>query len=291
MSSPQRMAEQLIRSQPMLRGLEVQEIVSDRRGAAVLRLEREDAAYSLKCAPANTEAAIILANEADFLKHQIKLTNGLYYSSGSTTECEWLCCNWVFGKNAGQTMREKSFIAGVGREEALHLIFLMAQKASEIHRAGFIHGDLQPAHFIINDVNNGRINIIDWALSHRPDNLEFPYKGALYHFVAPEVAKQMCDNKKRVKSDYLSEVYSFGAVVFTVVTGASPIILAGATASENNFHWKLQQVTLGRRHCFQSVGAPNWPDLECILDKAMNLDRGERYSCLDDVISALRKLM
>ncbi len=105
----------------------------------------------------------------------------------------------MFGKNARQIVTENPLIYSVEQKRTIHLFFSMAQKIREIHRAGFIHGDLQPAHFIISDCG---INVIDWALSHRPDNLEFPYKGALYHFVAPETAKQMYDNTKRVSPHY-----------------------------------------------------------------------------------------
>jgi hypothetical protein len=60
---------------------------------------------------------------------------------------------------------------------------------AELHAKGWAHGDVQPAHFIIGPE---RTHLIDLALArggHVPEGYDFPFRGCLVHYEAPEIAR------------------------------------------------------------------------------------------------------
>ncbi|MFE4828833.1 protein kinase [Streptomyces sp. NPDC056672] len=93
-----------------------------------------------------------------------------------------------------------------------------AEALELLHQKGVVHGDVQPAHFIL-----GRTGtfLIDLALAQGaeiPDEYDFPYRGCLVHYEAPEISRSVLENGTATPT-MASDLYALGAALFISATG------------------------------------------------------------------------
>lgn len=89
---------------------------------------------------------------------------------------------------------------------------------AELHAKGWAHGDVQPAHFIIGPE---RTHLIDLALAHGGRILEgydFPFRGCLVHYEAPEIARSVLATGKAEPTQE-ADIYALGASLLISATG------------------------------------------------------------------------
>jgi serine/threonine protein kinase len=94
-----------------------------------------------------------------------------------------------------------------------------AMALSLLHAEGWVHGDVQPAHFIIGAAVHA--HLIDLALAQGgavPEAYDFRYRGCLVHYEAPEISSSVLETGTAVPSP-ASDVYALGASLFISVTG------------------------------------------------------------------------
>ncbi|KUO19653.1 serine/threonine-protein kinase [Streptomyces dysideae] len=89
---------------------------------------------------------------------------------------------------------------------------------AELHAKGWAHGDVQPAHFIIGPE---RTHLIDLALAQGgnvPEGYDFPFRGCLVHYEAPEIARSVLDTGEAEPTQE-ADVYALGASLLISATG------------------------------------------------------------------------
>ncbi|WUT04666.1 protein kinase [Streptomyces sp. NBC_00704] len=89
---------------------------------------------------------------------------------------------------------------------------------AELHGRGWAHGDVQPAHFII---GVERTHLIDLALAHGghvPQGYDFPFRGCLVHYEAPEIARSVLATGE-AEPTQAADVYALGASLLISATG------------------------------------------------------------------------
>lgn len=89
---------------------------------------------------------------------------------------------------------------------------------AELHAKGWAHGDVQPAHFIIGPE---RTHLIDLALAQGgnvPEGYDFPFRGCLVHYEAPEIARNVLDTGQAEPTPE-ADVYALGASLLISATG------------------------------------------------------------------------
>ncbi|MVO83972.1 protein kinase [Streptomyces sp. p1417] len=95
-----------------------------------------------------------------------------------------------------------------------------ADALAQLHDKGYVHGDVQPAHFILGD-GPGRAALIDLALvrgAKVPARFDFPYRGCLVHYEAPEIARRVLESGEAAPTRE-ADVYGLGAALFMAATG------------------------------------------------------------------------
>ncbi|WP_030666469.1 protein kinase [Streptomyces rimosus] len=105
------------------------------------------------------------------------------------------------------------------REPSLDAAHACADALAVLHEAGWVHGDIQPAHLIIGP--DGTATLIDLALARGgpvPDSVDFPYPGSLVHFESPEISRSLLETGT-VAPTSASDVYALGASFFVSATG------------------------------------------------------------------------
>ncbi|CCK25732.1 hypothetical protein BN159_1353 [Streptomyces davaonensis JCM 4913] len=93
-----------------------------------------------------------------------------------------------------------------------------AEALAELHAKGWAHGDVQPAHFII---GLERTHLIDLALArggHVPEGYDFPFRGCLVHYEAPEIARSVLATGEAEPTPE-ADVYALGASLLISATG------------------------------------------------------------------------
>ncbi len=108
----------------------------------------------------------------------------------------------------------------IGPVEALKIAIKVAEALGQLHQRNIIHKDVKPANVIL--AEDGHVQLIDFHLSSRlsretaqmrnPNNIE----GTLA-YIAPEQTGRM--NRP---TGYRADLYSFGATLYTFLTGREP---------------------------------------------------------------------
>ncbi|MFH8514035.1 protein kinase [Streptomyces gelaticus] len=89
---------------------------------------------------------------------------------------------------------------------------------AELHAKGWAHGDVQPAHFI---VGPERTHLIDLALARggrMPAGYDFPFRGCLVHYEAPEIARSVLAIGV-AEATQPADIYALGASLLISATG------------------------------------------------------------------------
>lgn len=147
----------------------------------------------------------------------------------------------------GQRVQEggESAFSPLGQAETAALRAHFAQLAAgvaAIHRAGFVHGDLQPANVL---VERGRVVIVDFGLA-------LPIDAALDGLVG--AAEYMAPELGSTRATPASDVYAMGVLLFESLTGAPP------------FDGSAEDVILRK----QTIGAPSPSLLVPVLDELLD---------------------
>lgn len=243
-------------------------------GSYIMKAVDEDAATDF---PAHLEPrAATIAREAQVLKALGAIAGNVYVADGKDGSIVWLLTREIVAPNA---MRVCDEIRGSGSQRHIPTRFReifasIAGKVADLHEAGFLHGDLQPPHILIGSA--GEVFLLDFELARRIDDRETRYTGSLVHYNAPEIAEGMLERAEHISYDVLSEVYSLGAVLFTLYT-REPLPDYGTKDQKAlPLDEKLHCIIEGRKQGFASTNSPPYPELEALLKWAVADDRTQR---------------
>ena len=101
----------------------------------------------------------------------------------------------------------------------LRIAVEIANGLSHSHSRGVIHGDLKPSNILL--MPDGRPLLIDFNLSTTPTSIYGPRGGTLA-YMAPELLSDVATGSNNRRADPQSEIYSFGVVLFQLLTGRLP---------------------------------------------------------------------
>ncbi|MET8981542.1 protein kinase [Streptomyces sp. NPDC004539] len=197
-------------------------LVADRRGSTVWEVESPQGHYAVKLgrpveATAEWDAqpwtALAPAREGAVL-HHLGRRDVVY---GEWEHGTWNVQPWRSGpdlyrlwepRRRREAPVEPHVSVAPGCVEAL----------AEVHARGWAHGDVQPAHFI---VGPDHVHLIDLALARGgdvPEVYDFPYRGCLVHYEAPEISRSVLATG-RAEPTPEADVYALGASLLISATG------------------------------------------------------------------------
>lgn len=182
----------------------------------------------------------------------------------------------------------KSFedlVASAGPLPAARVIYLLDQACaglSEAHQKGIVHRDIKPANLFASERGGvfDVVKILDFGLvkvvegAQRGDRTEEAACGSP-HFMAPEQAMRYD------AVDGRADIYSLGVTGYFLLTGRPPF--EGRTIGELvRAHQATPPIPPSRQ-----IDVPG--DLEQVILRCMEKDRGMRYADVDQLRDALRR--
>ncbi|WP_324605552.1 protein kinase family protein [Streptomyces niger] len=196
------------------------------------------------------------------------------------------CGEWEHGTWSAQPWREGESLFDLWKLHRhptkpappdLEVAHSCAVALTGLHGRGWVHGDVQPNHFVVGPAGT---NLIDLALAHGgnvPDSYDFPYRGCLVHYEAPEISRGILEHGTAVPTEQ-ADVYALGASWFISATGWRHVDYPDAASRLDQ-----RQAIVSKPHRPINVPGP----LGGIIEQMMSRNPADRPGA-DDVCRELR---
>jgi serine/threonine protein kinase len=220
------------------------------------------------------------ARAASALNHPNIIT---IHDIGSVDGTDFIVMEYVTGKTLDQRIPRNGMPFG----EALKIAIQIADALGKAHSAGIIHRDLKPTNLMVTD--EALVKVLDFGLAKlteasggdsgtstlQSDTQEGMIIGTL-SYMSPEQAEGK-------KVDARSDIFSFGAVLYEMVTGQK--------AFEGDSKIATLAAIVKQEPKAVSQLVPDIPiDLEKIINRCLRKDPDRRFQHVSDIKVALQEL-
>jgi tetratricopeptide (TPR) repeat protein/tRNA A-37 threonylcarbamoyl transferase component Bud32 len=207
------------------------------------------------------------------------------YDIGTDAGVEFIAMEYVAGKALDQLIPRK----GMRLNEALRIAAQVADAMARAHQAGIVHRDLKPSNLMVDE--HGAVKIVDFGLAKLTETAETDGDAATRTVLARTeegtivgtAAYMSPEQAEGRELDGRSDIFSFGAVLYEMVTGRRAF--SGDTAIAT-------LATVIKEHPTPvSELAPETPrDFEKLITRCLQKQPDRRWQSMADLHVALGEL-
>jgi len=177
----------------------------------------------------------------------------------------------------GVTLRHKAASSPLKESEAIAYAIQIGEALQEAHSKGIVHRDVKAENIMLNAKN--QIKVMDFGLAKLKGSLKLTKESSTVGTLAYMAPEQIQGGEADARSD----IFSFGVVLFEMLTGQMPFRGEHDAAIMYSILNEEPDSVLKYRSDLQG-------DLERIIRRALEKDPGDRYQHIDDMLSELRRL-
>jgi serine/threonine protein kinase/Tfp pilus assembly protein PilF len=220
------------------------------------------------------------AKAASALNHPNILT---VYEIGEHDGQHYISAEFIEGKTLRERMKSRLTF-----DEILSIVVQTAEALSAAHQAGIVHRDIKPENIMVRP--DGYVKVLDFGLAKLTEinNSEGEEETKKLVKTNPGVVmgtvSYMSPEQARGKpTDARSDVFSFGIVLYEMLTGNVPFV--GETMTDI-----LSSIISSEPQSITSI-APHLPrELQRIVQKTLKKKRDQRYQSTRDLLVDLKEL-
>ena len=193
------------------------------------------------------------------------------YDEGAINNVHYMAMEYLLGNDLQRIIRYNKKVVV---EDAIKIIISIANALDHAHNKGLIHRDIKSSNIII--TNEGRAVLTDFGIAYAANNSRLTQTGSVIgtpEYMSPEQAKG-------IKTDYRSDIYSLGVVLFECITGKLPF--AGDNPLTTIFKIINDTPPLARE---LNKEVPQW--LSTIVNKTLEKDPNRRFQTGKELALAL----
>jgi serine/threonine-protein kinase len=203
------------------------------------------------------------------------------YEIGETDDAKYIALEYIEGETLTKRLKKK-----LNFNSALDIATQIASALDDAHTAGIVHRDIKPDNVMIR--KDGLVKILDFGIAKLTEKstpeIESEDKTAVQVNTTPGMiigtANYMSPEQAKGKEvDTRTDVFSFGVVLYEMVTGRlpfegeSPLEIIGSILNKEPKPIDNHAVPAG---------------VERIISKTLRKDRNERYQTIKDVLIDLK---
>jgi serine/threonine protein kinase len=188
----------------------------------------------------------------------------------------------------GETLRARLQHGALGARKAVELAMQVAEGLAAAHEKGIVHRDLKPENIFV--TSDGRAKLLDFGLAKRTGSVSVPglaMETATQHTGLGTVlgtAGYMSPEQVRGETvDHRSDIFSFGAVLYEMLTGRRAF--GRETAAES-----MTAILKEDPPEIAPSGAVPSPALQRIVHHCLEKKPGERFQSARDIAFAVQAL-
>jgi serine/threonine protein kinase/dienelactone hydrolase len=222
--------------------------------------------------PEHRQRLIQEARAASALNHSNIVT---VYEIGSECDTDFIAMEYVEGHSLVSEIPKQ----GLPAEPVLAYAVQVAAALAKAHAAGVIHRDLKPANIMLSV--EGQIKLVDFGLARRMRLAESETTLTAEGGISGTVGYMSPEQVRGLPLDPRTDLFSFGVVLYEMVTGERPFTGSSAMAV-------CDAILHSPPRDFGDSPAPG--KLKVIIRRLLEKDPGDRYASADEVYHELRAL-
>jgi serine/threonine protein kinase len=221
-----------------------------------------------------------IAREALILSELDSTVTPKLFGSGLWQSRPYLIAEWFAGTDAQRLCGELGRRNAVeSRRELLEVTGKILEAYAHLHSQGVIHGDVHARNILVD--RRQRTKIIDFGLAHRidgPTPTDSAQRGGIGFFYEPEFARAARSNAFPPQPTALGEQYSLAALLYLLITGFHCVDFSLEKDE------MLRQIAEAPMMPFAERGISPWPDVERLLERALNKEPSDRFSSVAELV-------
>lgn len=188
-------------------------------------------------------------------------------------------CPGLSGSRAAAMLRRTGDRAGL-----LRLCRNIAKAYAELHRAGWLHGDVHPRNLLVD--RHGAVRLIDFGLASPRDAAPEVLMGrpGVPFYYEPEHARSVRDGRGPLPVSAMGEQFAVCVLLYFLVCGAH------YTDFDLYRDTLFDRIADAAPQPFATRGVEPWPDLEDVLFRGLASRPEDRFSSMEALAEALGEL-